>query len=176
MDQADELNVLLNNPTFIEQIITSDPFLDWNLDLAINRIHLSPEESVWIFLQPHLHHTVGLQDTPPSPLPPLPPNLPDLWRSIVNSNWLRNNDHEPKVDGCSVLGQMLVPYDPTDTSTSSQLRWICGVSNPSKPNGICGYVSRRRDRGITHIRAKHLNHRPYPCDGGCGVPHWYVTL
>ncbi len=166
----------LSDPAFIEQVVTSDPFIDWNVELAINGIHLSREEGARIFLQIHPHYAMESRDTGiPTPLPALPSNLPDLWQSFINSEWHRNNEHEPKIAGYSVLRQMLVPEsDPTDT-TDAQPIWICGVPDASRPNGICGQDFRRWDRAITHIRGKHLNHRPYPCRGGCGVPTWYVT-
>jgi hypothetical protein len=174
LDQEnDELTVLLSDSAFVKRTVTSDPFIDWNIELAIHAIHLSREEGARIFLQLHPHYITELRDTstPPIPLSPLPPGLPDLWRSFVNSDWHRNNENEPKVAGYSVLRQMLVQQpDPTGT----QPLWICGVPNPSQPNGICGHFFRRWDRAITHIRGKHLNHRPHPCGGACGLPTWYV--
>src|SRR6266404_4097260 len=101
-DLTDEL-ANLSDPVFIEQIVTSDPFIDWNIELAINGIHLSPPEGARIFLQIHPNDTTGPRETIPVPLPVLPPNLPDLWRSFVESGWHRNNEHEPKVAGYSVL-------------------------------------------------------------------------
>lgn len=172
----DELDVLLTDPTFVERTVTSDAFIDWNLELAINwRIHLPREEGARIFLQIHPHYTMELRDAHPTLLStnlPIPPNLLDLWRIFMNSDWHRNNQHEPKVAGYSVLRQMLVQQpDSTDTETL----WICGVPSPSQSNAICGRAFRRWDRGITHIRAKHLNHKPFPCDGlSCGVPTWCV--
>ena len=98
-------------------------------------------------------------------------NLLDLWRSFMNSDWHRNNQHEPRVGGYSVLRQMLVQKpDPTNTQTL----WICGVPNPSRPNWICGQRFRRWDRAIVHIRGRHLNHRPFSCDGSCGAHTWCV--
>jgi hypothetical protein len=172
--QDDELATLLSDPQVIRQIVASDPFKEWNVEYAINGIYFSPEEGAMVFLYLHPDYIVDLRDTvsspriiTPTPLPPLPPDLPDLWRSFLNSDWLRNNVQEPKISGHSVLRQMLVqPPDPTDASV-----WICGVPIP---NGICGKTFRRPDRAVTHIR-RHLNHRPYPCDGGCGVPTWCVT-
>ena len=159
---------LLSDPVAFEQILTSGAFTDWNDELAVNGIHLSYEEGARIFLQIHPHYAMESRET----IPALPSNLPDLWRSFLNSEWLRNDEHEPKIAGYSVLRQMLVPQsDPTDT-TDTQPIWICGVPSSSRPNGICGQDFRRWDRAITHIRGKHLNHRPYPCRGGCGVPTW----
>ena len=171
LDATDEL-AQLSDPAFVEQVVTSDPFIDWNVELAINGIHLSHEEGARIFLQIHPYYAMEPRVTIPNPCPCLPSNLPDLWRSFVNSEWHRNDEPEPKIAGYSVLRQMLVPQsDPTDT-TDTQPIWICGVPNSSRPNGICGQDFRRWDRAITHIRGKHLNHRPYPCRGGCGVPTW----
>ena len=172
----DELDVLLTDPTFVDRTVTSDAFIDWNLELAINwRIHLPPEEGARIFLQLHPYYVKELRDTHPTLLPtnlPVSPHLLDLWRSFVNSDWHWNNQHEPKAAGYSVLRQMLVQqFDSTDTQTL----WICGVPKPSQPNAICGQAFRRWDRGITHIRAKHLNHKPFPCGGQCAVPTWCVT-
>jgi hypothetical protein len=169
--EDDELTTLLADPTFIERVVTSDRFIDWNVARAINRIGLSREESAMTFLQLHPHCITEFRDTstPPMPLSPLPPNLHNLWQSFFNSDWHRNNELEPKMAGYSVLKQMLVQQsDPTGTEPI----WICGVPDSSWHHGICGRVSRRWDRGITHIRGVHLNHRPYPCDGGCGVLAW----
>ena len=175
LDMIDDELADLADPAFIEEVVTSDPFIDWNVELAINGIHLSREEGARIFLQIHPHYAMELRDSIPTPISTLPSNLPDLWWSFVNSEWHRNNEHEPKVDGYSVLRQMLVQQpDPTDT-TDTQSIWICGVPDASRPNRICGQEFRRWDRAITHIRGKHLNHRPYPCRGGCGVLSWYVT-
>jgi hypothetical protein len=169
-DLTDGDLAILSDPTSIDRLVNSDPFIEWNVELAINGIHLSREEGARIYLQTYHYYSMEQQDIILNPLPPLVSNLPDLWRSFVNSDWLRNNDHEPKLGGYSVLRQMLVPHF---NSTDTQL-WICGVPNASRPNGICGEDFRRWDRAITHIRGKHLNHRPYPCDGGCGVGTWYV--
>jgi hypothetical protein len=35
----------------------------------------------------------------------------------------------------------------------------------------CGQRFKRRDRGRDHVR-KHLDYRPYACDGRCGKPGW----
>ena len=171
----EELDVLLTDPTFVERVVTSDPFIAWNLELAIERIRFSREEGARVFLQLLPHYVAEFRDTYPTPLPPnlpVPPELLDLWRSFVNSDWCQNNQHEPKIAGYSVLRQMLMQQpDPTDTG---QTLWICGAPSHSRPNAICGQVSRRWDRGITHIRAKHLNHRPFSCGGRCAVPTWCV--
>lgn len=162
MDQGgDELATLLSDPAFVERTVKSDAFLDWYFNLAINGTDLPREQAVRAFLQRH----------PPNL--PLPPNLLDLWQSFMISDWLRNNEHEPKPDGFSVLRHMLMEQS---DSTGTQTLWTCVVPSPSQPNVICGHVSRRWDRGVTHIRAKHLNHRPFPCGGQCGVPTWYVAL
>lgn len=170
-DLMDDEAANLSDPVIIEEIVTSDAFIDWNVELAINGIHLPPQEGARIFLQLHPNYTMGPLEAISIPLPVLPPDLPDLWRLFVDSDWHRNNEHEPKIAGYSVLRQMLAQEsDPTDI----QSVWICCVPNPSRPNGICGQAFRRWDRAITHIRGKHLNHRPYLCHGGCGVQTWYV--
>jgi len=174
-DPTDDDLASLSDPLFIDQIVNSDPFIDWNVDLAINGLNLSREEGARIFLQLHPHYTVEPRTIhTPTRLPTLSPNLSDLWQSFENSDWHRNNEHEPKVGGHSVLRQMLVQQpNPTDIQST----WICGVPNPSQPmpDSICGQTFRRWDRAITHIRGKHLNHRPYPCHGGCGMPTWYAV-
>ena len=175
LDMTSEELASLSDPAFIERVVTSDSFIDWNVELAINGIHLSREEGARIFLQIHPYYAMESRGTTPTPIPPLPSNLPDLWWSFVNSEWHRNNEHEPKVAGYSVLRQMLVPQSDSTDTTDTQPIWLCGVPNASRPNGICGQDFRRWDRAITHIRGKHLNHRPYPCRGGCGVLTWYVT-
>ena len=176
MDQgADELATLLSDPAFVERTLQSDAFNDWYINLAINGRHLPQEQAVRTFLQRYPHHIMDLRDPP---LPPGPPNLPlspnllDLWQSFMNSDWLRNDEHEPKPDGFSVLRQMLVEQS---DSTGTKTLWTCVVPSPSQPNVICGHAFNRWDRGVTHIRAKHLNHRPFPCGGQCGVLTWYVT-
>jgi len=37
---------------------------------------------------------------------------------------------------------------------------------------ICKETFARSDRAVTHLRHKHLDHRPYACQGRCGVPGW----
>ena len=173
MDQGiDELATLLSDSAFVKRTVTSDAFIDWNVELAISGIFLPPEQAARMFLRRYPHHIMELQSPPVPPEPNLPPpSLPDLWQSFQNSDWLLNNEHEPKEFGFTVLRQMLVqPSDPTET----QAPWICGVPSPSQPNTICGQSFRRWDRAVTHIRAKHLNHRPFPCGGRCGVLTWYA--
>lgn len=171
----DELGVLLTDPLFVGRTVTSDAFIDWNLELAINwRIHLPREEGARIFLQLHPYYIMELRDIHTTLLSTnlsVPPGLVDLWRSFEDSDWHRDNQHEPKNGGQSVLRQMLIQRP---DSTDTQMRWICAVPNHSQPNGICGQTFRRWDRGITHIRAKHLHHKPFPCGGACGVPTWCV--
>lgn len=163
MNQSGEdLATLLSDPAFVERTVNSDAFIDWNLELAISGISLPPAQAARMFLRRYPHHITELRC----------PSLPDLWQSFVKSDWLRNNELEPRRAGFSVLRDMLVQQsDPTDTQTL----WACGVPSPSQPNAICGQVFRRWDRAITHIRARHLNHRPFPCGGRCGVPTWYVA-
>ena len=154
--------------------MASDAFIDWNLKLAIDGVQLSKVQGANLFLQTYPHYIVELRHihTPlGQPNLPLPPNLLDLWQSFLNSDWLQNNEHEPKINGFSVLRQMLVQQS---DSTDTQTLWTCCVPSPSQPSTICGRYFRRWDRAVTHIRAIHLDHRPFPCGGQCGVPTWYV--
>jgi len=173
MDQnIDDLPALLSDAAFIERTVTSVAFMDWYFDLALNGTHLSREQAARTFLQHYPRHIMDLRHPPLPPGPPPNPNLLELWQSFINSDWLRNNEHEPKIAGFSVLRQMLVQQsDPTDAQTL----WTCVVPSPSQPNVVCGQAFRRWDRAITHIRARHLNHKPFTCGGRCGVTTWYVT-
>ncbi len=38
---------------------------------------------------------------------------------------------------------------------------------------LCNRVFTRADRAITHLRHKHLDHRPFRCGGACGTKGWY---
>lgn len=47
------------------------------------------------------------------------------------------------------------------------------------PNGmhecsVCKYQQRRTDRIVSHFR-RHINHRPFACDGSCSNPRWFVS-
>jgi hypothetical protein len=176
MDQdVDDLATLLSDPAFVKRTVNSDAFMDWYIARAIKGSHLSEEQAARTFLQRYPHHIIDLRHPPLPPGPPnlpLPPNLLDLWRGFLNSDWLRNNELEPKMAGFSVLRQLLVQQS---DSTDAQAPWICVVPSPAQPNVVCGQAFRRWDRAVTHIRAKHLNHKPFPCGGRCGMPTWYVT-
>lgn len=38
--------------------------------------------------------------------------------------------------------------------------------------GICNYRNAKKGRMLSHIRKDHLNFRPFPCGGQCGVQGW----
>jgi hypothetical protein len=55
---------------------------------------------------------------------------------------------------------------------SSKEGWKCLMGSEERPCRA-KVVFKRFERALEHIRS-HLNHRPYKCDGRCGVMHWLV--
>ena len=56
-----------------------------------------------------------------------------------------------------------------------------GNKGPASRCRLCNKVFPRADRAITHLRRKHLDHRPFRCGGACGTKGWcekfrYVIL
>ena len=80
-----------------------------------------------------------------------------------NAPWRRANELEPKdpTTGRSVLFALL------EERTSGNKGTMCR---------LCNWVFTRWDRAITHLRCKHLDHRPFWCGGACGAKGWYENL
>jgi hypothetical protein len=55
---------------------------------------------------------------------------------------------------------------------SSKEGWKCLMGSEERPCRA-KVVFKRFERALEHIRS-HLNHRPYKCDGRCGMIHWLV--
>ncbi|KAG8831638.1 hypothetical protein FRC17_002830 [Serendipita sp. 399] len=96
--------------------------------------------------------------------------------------------------GQSLLGttpETVRPDPPSELFQSSRAgsgsrdpnRYLAKINDPMDRNakytcrfsGCRGTRFERRDRALGHIH-KHLNLKPFVCDGECGTPHWYVSL
>lgn len=80
---------------------------------------------------------------------------------FCNAPWRRAGELEPKdpTTGRSVLYVLL------EECTRGNKRFTkCR---------LCNSVFTRADRAITHLRHKHLDHRPFRCGGACGTKGWY---
>ena len=72
--------------------------------------------------------------------------------------------------------------EPRDPSTGRSVLLVLLVEFPHPKGGriygcrICEENFTRADRAITHLRHKHLDHRPYACQGRCGLAGWYVVI
>ena len=85
------------------------------------------------------------------------------FEQFRNAPWRRAQELEPKdpTTGRSVLFELL------EERTSRNTEITCR---------LCNEVFIRWDRAITHIRHKHLDHRPYRCGGACGTEGWYENF
>ena len=81
-----------------------------------------------------------------------------------NALWRRAGELEPKdpTTGRSVLFALL------EERTG-------GNKGPTTCR-LCNRVFARADRAITHLRHKHLDHRPFRCGGTCGTKGWYENF
>ena len=84
-----------------------------------------------------------------------------MLHEFQESSWRRMHEMEPRDpnSGRSVLLALL-----TDFAVPKGGR-IYGCR-------ICKETFVRVDRAVTHLRHKHLDHRPFACQGRCGVPEW----
>ena len=83
------------------------------------------------------------------------------WLIFSSQPWVLSGGLEPTDPrGRSILHEWLVRDGP-------QL-YVCTVPVHGRP---CSTKHNRQDRALTHVR-KHLNARPYECNGRCGNPMW----
>ena len=90
----------------------------------------------------------------------------EMWAAYGQLEWFQNQQQEPKYshNGKSIFSQWLNLLANGD--------WECRAPLDT-PETWCGYIIRRHDRAIVHIRG-HLGHKPFPCEGRCGREGWYV--
>ena len=84
-----------------------------------------------------------------------------ILHQFQESSWRRMHEMEPRdpTTGRSVLLALLMDFaDPKGGR-------IYGCR-------ICTETFARAGRAITHLRHKHLDHRPFACQGRCRVPDW----
>ena len=96
----------------------------------------------------------------------------ERWQAIIQAPWRLANQQEPHDHNQrSILMDWLKDISPPN---SQECTWICQVPSVVDITQRCEEIFLRWDRGITHIRSKHLNHRPFLCGGGgdCGTPDW----
>ena len=120
-----------------------------------------------------LPHPLSLspsESTVPSPVSSTPPF--ERWQAILEAPWVLANqqellDHNQR----SILMDWLEVISPPN---SKERAWMCQVPSTVDITQRCGETFTQRDRGLAHIRSKHLNLHPFLCGGGgyCGTPDW----
>ena len=88
----------------------------------------------------------------------------ERWQAIRQAPWRLANQR-------SILMDWLKDTSPPN---SQECAWMCQVPSMVDITRRCGGTFTRRDRGLTHIRSKHLDLRPFLCGGGgdCRTPYW----
>ena len=101
------------------------------------------------------------------------PTLPfERWQAIREAPWVLANQLEPlNHNGRPILMDWLEDISPPN---SKERAWMCQVPSMVDITQRCEETFPQRERGLTHIRSKHLNLRPFLCGGGgdCGTPDW----
>ena len=126
---------------------------------------------------------------PPS-VPPSSPSLPlsefpipipavsvaetpiERWQAILEAPWRLAHEQEPlDQNRRPILMDWLKDVSSLD---SKERTWMCQVPCAMDSTQLCGEKFPRWDRGLTHIRSKHLSLRPFPCggNGSCKIPNW----
>ena len=96
----------------------------------------------------------------------------ERWKAILGAPWRLSNQQEPLDDNRRpILMDWLKEIYSLD---SKERTWMCQVPSAVDITQPCGETFPRWDRGLTHIRSKHLHLRPFPCGGGgdCRIPDW----
>jgi hypothetical protein len=99
---------------------------------------------------------------PTTAVPTLPPDPYSLLQEqFFEAAWRRAGELEPRdpTTGRSVLYALL------EECTDGNKRRVSKC-------GLCNRMFSRADRAITHLRHKHLDHRPFRCGGACGTKGW----
>lgn len=92
----------------------------------------------------------------------------EAWQEYYREPWYLNQEEEPlNHEEKSVLVRWL-----DEPGTEGGGKWTCRV--PLKGETWCKHKIKRPDRAITHVR-RHLNLRPYPCEGKCKNQIWYAA-
>ena len=90
------------------------------------------------------------------------------WKAYYKVDWFMNQQLEPTMphNGRSIFLQWLNEAEEGNS-------WVCRVPLDAEL-GWCDHKPFRRfDRAIAHVR-KHLDFKPFPCEGRCGNNGWYV--
>ena len=88
-----------------------------------------------------------------------------IQEQFFNAPWRHAGELEPKdpITGRSVLYRLL------EELTEENKRHISKCC-------LCDKTFSRADRAVTHLRHKHLDHRPFWCEGACGTKGWCVAF
>jgi len=107
----------------------------------------------------------GYAHDPTTVVSTLPPDPCSVKEQFYNAIWRRADELEPKdpTTGRSVLHALLEECIHGNKGRISKCR-------------LCNRTFSRADRAITHLRHKHLNHRPFSCGGACGTQGWCSTF
>ena len=92
---------------------------------------------------------------------PSPDHYSAIQEEFCNAPWRHTGELEPKdpTTGRSVLHALLEEFTNGSKGRISKCR-------------LCNRTFSRADRAITHLRHKHLDHRPFWCEGDCGTKGW----
>ena len=82
---------------------------------------------------------------------------------------------------CNAPWRRAGELEPKDPSTGRSVLYALLEERTSGNKGstkcrLCNRVFARADRAITHLRHKHLDHRPFRCGGACGTMGWYENF
>ena len=178
---------LSSSPTSAQ--VSSDPpeNLGFNLETAWSSTGRSLRHAAMRTSPPWCiaaHMCVEWIQTPPGLLSPRPVLYPDIdacsahdpmtavsthlsepysaiQEQFCNAPWRHAGELEPKdpTTGRSVLHRLLEEFTNENKGGISECR-------------LCNRTFTRADRAITHLRHKHLDHRPFWCGGACGAKGW----
>jgi hypothetical protein len=107
-------------------------------------------------------HTDARAHDPTTIVSTLPPDSYSVIQGqFCNATWRHAGELEPKdpTTGRSVLHALLEECTNGSKGRISKCR-------------LCNRTFSRADRAITHLRHKHLDHRPFSCGGACGTKGW----
>ena len=85
-----------------------------------------------------------------------------LVGDFLQSGWLSQNEMEPSIP---------TSQNASWTSPSTSIYMLLVSDDPVKRCKLCQYQNERFDRILAHLRS-HFNHRPYACNGLCGLELW----
>lgn len=91
-----------------------------------------------------------------------------MWKAYTEFDWFMKQQHEPGMpnNGKSILLQWLIEVE-------EGTKWECRVPLDVELSWCNHRPFGRVDRAIAHVR-KHLDFKPFACEGRCENGEWYV--